>query len=186
MPGMVVRSFLVSAVRPLSARRRGLGSFFLCQADDNAQVAHLGHHSGHQQGNGLLRVWQASSTTNGRWRGPGCCCGSHSGQTFQNGFIGDVALLQRGWGQLHRNGGTARRVTAQEGQRHGIAAVVYTAGELASRKVISSGSGTTSSQSALPAATMSSLTTALGCSGAVTQMLPLRITPAASAAEQLQ
>ena len=49
---------------------------------------------------------------------------------------------------------------------------------------MSSGSGTTSSQSALPAATTSSLTTALGCSGAVTQMLPLRMTPAASAAER--
>ena len=49
---------------------------------------------------------------------------------------------------------------------------------------MSSVSGTTSSQSALPAATMSSLTTALGCSGAVTQMLPLRMTPAASAAER--
>ena len=49
---------------------------------------------------------------------------------------------------------------------------------------MSSGSGTTSSQSHLPAATMSSLSTALGCSGAVTQMEPLRMTPAASAAKR--
>ena len=49
---------------------------------------------------------------------------------------------------------------------------------------MSSGSGTTSSQSHLPAATMSSLSTALGCSGAVTQMEPLRMTPDASAARR--
>ena len=49
---------------------------------------------------------------------------------------------------------------------------------------MSSGSGTTSSQLHLPAATMSSLRTALGCSGAVTQIAPSRMTPAASAAER--
>ena len=49
---------------------------------------------------------------------------------------------------------------------------------------MSSGSGTTSSQSSRPAATMSSLSTALGCSGAVTQMAPSRMTPAARAAER--
>ena len=49
---------------------------------------------------------------------------------------------------------------------------------------MSSGSGTTSSQLHLPAATMSSLRTALGCSGAVTQIEPSRMTPAASAAER--
>ena len=54
----------------------------------------------------------------------------------------------------------------------------------ASRKVISSGSGTTSSQPHLPAATISSLSTGLGCSGAVTQMLSLRMTPAARAARR--
>ena len=49
---------------------------------------------------------------------------------------------------------------------------------------MSSGSGTTSSQLHLPAATMSSLRTALGCSGAVTQTEPARMTPAARAAER--
>ena len=49
---------------------------------------------------------------------------------------------------------------------------------------MSSGSGTTSSQSSRPAATMSSLNAALGCSGAVTQMAPSRMTPAARAAER--
>ena len=49
---------------------------------------------------------------------------------------------------------------------------------------MSSGSGTTSSQSALPAATISSLSTSFDCSGAVTQMESLRMTPAASAARR--
>ena len=49
---------------------------------------------------------------------------------------------------------------------------------------MSSGSGTTSSQSSRPAATISSLSTALGWSGAVTQIAPSRMTPAASAADR--
>ena len=49
---------------------------------------------------------------------------------------------------------------------------------------MSSASGTTSSHSALAAATTSSLRTAFGCSGAVTQTAPFRMTPAASAARR--
>ena len=55
----------------------------------------------------------------------------HSGKARQNGLIGDLkALAPEGQRQLDRDGSVARRVTAQEGQRHGIAAVVHTAGEL--------------------------------------------------------
>ena len=110
----------------------GLGSFFLCQADDSAQVAHLGHVQDAEQGNGLLRG-AAGIQHHQRALGkdPDAAAVFHSGQTFQNSFIGDViALFAESQGQLHRNGGTARRVTAQEGQRHGIAAVVHTAGKL--------------------------------------------------------
>ena len=53
------------------------------------------------------------------------------GKALQNRFVRDVeAFLAQGKGGFHRDGGAARRVAAQKGQRGGIAAVVHLAGEL--------------------------------------------------------
>ena len=116
----------------LQCGKERLRAFLLRQADHGAHVAHLGHIEDAQKGCSLLRSTAGVEDDEGLLgQDADAAAVLHSGKARQNGLIGDLkALAPEGQCQLDRDGGIARRVTAQEGQRGGVSAVVHLAGEL--------------------------------------------------------
>ena len=133
MPGMVDLSFFCSSgVRPVSsAEKKASAPSSSVRPMMALMWRTLAMLSTRSRAAACCGVRQASRMTSGRWKAPGCCCGCPRQQ-------GHPEWLRRRYPplaaerqcQLHRHGGVACGVTAQKGQRHGIAAVVHPAGEL--------------------------------------------------------
>ena len=111
--------------------KEGLCALLPGQADDSAHMAHLGHIEDAQKGCGLLGGTAGVEDDEGLLgQDADAAAVLHSGKARQNGLIGDLeALPPEGQRQLDCDGGIARRVTAKEGQRRGVSAVVHPAGE---------------------------------------------------------
>ena len=116
----------------LQCGKERLRAFLLSQADHGAHVAYFRHIEDAQKGRSLLRSTAGVEDDEGLLgQDADAAAVLHSGKARQNGLIGDLkALAPEGQRQLDRDGGIARRVTAQEGQRGGVSAVVHLAGEL--------------------------------------------------------
>ena len=129
--GLFVLLLLIRGQTGLQRGEERLGAFFLGQADDGAQMAHLGHIEDAEQGHGLLRGAAGVQNDERALRQhPDAAAVLDGSKAFEDCFVRDVeALFAESQRRLDCNGRTARRMTAQKGQRHGVAAVIHPARE---------------------------------------------------------